>query len=201
MRYFNNDGSEASTCINGARCVVSYAYRLGLVKDKGKFMSTSGPVGFYYKNGSVSIEIMPPVDLKLNFSFTLKRKKYNACFLKVGVPHCVIFVDSYDKIDVKELGRSIRNHKTFKPEGANVNFVMAKNNVLFVRTYERGIEDETLSCGSGVLASAYIAAKLFITQSPVVCKTNGGELVVTIKDKLYIEGPANVVYDGVYYLH
>ncbi len=200
MRYFNQDGSEAAMCLNGTRCIVSYAHRLGLIQDKGKFMAATGPIGFYYKNGSVSIEIQPPVDIKLNFSFTLKRKKYKANFLRIGVPHCVIFVDSYDKLDVQTLGEAIRNHKVFKPDGANVNFVKVDNKDLFVRTYERGIEGETLSCGSGVMASAYIATKLFIAQSPITCKTRGGDLLVTIKDKLYLEGPASFVYDGVYYL-
>jgi diaminopimelate epimerase len=200
MRYFNRDGTEAAACLNGARCVVSYAFRLGLLKDKGKIGSASGPIGYYYKNGGVSIEVPPPVDVKLNFSFTVNRKKYSANFLRVGVPHCVIFVEDYKKIDVKTLGEAIRNHKTFKPEGTNVDFVTVEKESMYVRTYERGVEDETLSCGSGALASAYIATKLFMTQSPVVCKTNGGELVATIKDKLYLEGPVKYVYDGVYYI-
>ena len=200
MRYFNRDGSEAVACLNGARCVASYAYRLGLIKDKGKFASASGPIGFYYKNGNVSIEVAPPVDVRLNFSFTVNRKKYNANFLRIGVPHCIIFVDDYRKVDVTTLGQAIRNHKTFKPEGTNVDFVKVEKDGIQVRTYERGVEDETLSCGSGVLASAYIATKLFMAQSPVTCKTRGGDLVVTIKDKLYLEGPAGYIYDGVYYI-
>jgi diaminopimelate epimerase len=200
MRYFNNDGSEAAICLNGARCVVGYSFRLGLIKEKGKFISPAGPVGFYYKNNTVSIEVLPPVDLKLNFSLTVNRKKISANFLKVGVPHCVIFVESFDEIDVKKLGQAIRMHKTFKPEGTNVDFVKAEDNQLFVRSYERGIEDETMSCGTGALAAAYIATKLFITQSPATCKTKGGDLIATIKDKLYLEGPISYVYDGVYYL-
>ncbi len=200
MRYYNNDGSEASMCLNGARCVVAYAFRLGIIQDKGKFLSAYGPIGFYYKDGSVSIEVQPPIDIKMNFSFTLSRKKIRANFLRIGVPHCVIFVDSYDDIDVIKRGSAIRNHKTFKPEGTNVNFVKVERNCLYVRTYERGVEDETLSCGSGVLASAYIATKLFLAQSPLTCKTEGGELLATIKDKLYLEGTARYIYDGVYYL-
>jgi len=200
MRYYNHDGSEAAICLNGARCVVSYTFRLGLIKEKGKFISASGPVGFYYKNGTVSIEVLPPVDLKLNFSLTVNRKKYRANFLKVGVPHCIVFVDSFDEVDVKKVGQAIRHHKTFQPEGTNVNFVKVEGNDLFVKTYERGVEDETLSCGTGALASAYIATKLFVTQSPVVCITQGGDLVATIKEKLYIEGPVNYICDGVYYL-
>ncbi len=200
IRYYNKDGSEAAMCLNGARCIVAYAFRLGIIQDKGKFLSESGPIGFYYKNGSVSIEVLPPVDIKMNFSFTLKRKKMRANFLRIGVPHCVIFVDSYDDINVKAMGSAIRDHKTFKPEGANVNFVKVEHSYIYVRTYERGVEDETLSCGSGVLASAYIATKLFLAQSPLTCKTKGGELLATIKDKLYLEGPAKYIYDGVYYL-
>jgi diaminopimelate epimerase len=200
MKYYNKDGSQAAMCLNGARCIVSYAHRLGLIQDKGKFQSPTGPIGFYYKNGNVSIEVPPPVDIKLNFSFTLKRKKYQANFLNIGVPHCVMFVDSFDTIHIKDLGAEIRNHRSFKPDGANVNFVTVVDKTLIVRTYERGVEDETMSCGSGVLASAYIATKLFMTESPVTCKTQGGELIATIKDKLYLEGPAHVVYDGVYYI-
>ena len=200
MRYFNRDGSEAAACLNGARCVVGYAFRLGLLKDKGKFASASGPIGYYYRGDSVSIEVAPPVDVKLNFSFTVARKKYNANFLRVGVPHCIIFVDDFKKMDVKKLGAAIRNHKTFKPEGTNVDFVKVDKESIYVRTYERGVEAETLSCGSGVLAAAYIATKLFMVQSPVTCKTEGGEMVVTIKDKLYLEGPIKFVYDGVYYI-
>lgn len=200
MRYFNQDGSEAILCLNGARCLVSYAHRLGIVEDKGKFISQSIPVGFYYKDTSISIEVLPPTDIKLNFSLSVKRKKYHAHFLKIGVPHCVIFVDSFDEIDVGQLGQAIRNHKSFKPEGTNVNFVQIKDKSLFVRTYERGIEGETLSCGSGVLSSAYIATKLFMTQSPVIAQTRGGELLATIKDKFYLEGPVNFIFDGVYYI-
>jgi diaminopimelate epimerase len=200
MRYFNRDGSEAVACLNGARCVVSYAFRLGLLKDKGKVASASGPIGYYYRGDTVSIEVAPPVDVKLNFSFTVARKKYSASFLRVGVPHCIIFVDDLKKVDVKKLGEAIRNHKTFKPEGANVNFVKVDKESIHVRTYERGVEDETLSCGSGALAAAYIATKLFMVQSPVTCKTKGGEMVVTIKDKLYLEGSVKYVYDGVYYI-
>ncbi|KPK69414.1 hypothetical protein AMJ87_10530 [candidate division WOR_3 bacterium SM23_60] len=199
MKYYNRDGTEAAMCLNGARCTVGYTYRLGLIKEKGKFLSGVGPLGFYYKNSTVSIEVQPPTDIKLNFSITAKRKKYQASFLNLGVPHCVIFVDSYDNLDVKEVGSIIRNHKDFKPDGTNVNFVRVEKDHMFVRTYERGVEDETMSCGSGVLASAYIATKLFLAESPVTCKTQGGDLFVNLKEKLYLEGPANYVYDGVYY--
>lgn len=200
MKYYNQDGSEAEMCLNGARCIVSYAYRLGLIQEKGKFMSASGPIGFFQRNGTVSIEILPPVDIKLNFSITIKRKKYKASYLRIGVPHCVLFVDSFDDIDIRDLGEKIRNHKDFQPDGTNVNFVTHDKNKIFVRTYERGVEGETLSCGSGVLASAYIATKLFLAESPITADTRGGQLLVTIKDKLYLEGPARFVFDGVYYV-
>lgn len=199
MHYYNQDGSEADICLNGARCLVSYAHRLGLIREKGKFISASGPIGFYHKGETISIEVTPPLDIKLNFTFTIKKKKLRANYLKLGVPHCVIFVDSFEKIDIKELGQAIRNHRQFKPDGVNVNFVKTEKDHLFVRTYERGVEDETFSCGSGVVASAYIATKLFMTEPPVTCRTRGGDLTVDIKEKLYLEGPANVIYDGVYY--
>jgi len=200
MKYYNKDGSEAEICLNGARCIVSYAYRLGLIQEKGKFMSGSGPIGFFQRNGTVSIEVLPPVDIKLNFSITVKRKKYKVSYLRIGVPHCVMLVDSFDDIDIPELGEKIRNLKTFQPDGVNVNFVTHDKNRIYVRTYERGVEDETLSCGSGVLASAYIATKLFIADSPITVDTRGGQLQAIIKDKLYLEGPAKFVFDGVYYV-
>ncbi len=200
MRYFNNDGSEAELCLNGARCAINFAHRLGIIEDKGKFLTPSGPVGFAYSPESISVEILPPVDIKLNFGLTIARKKYKLSYLKLGVPHTILFVDSYDDIDIKEIGASIRNHKNFQPAGTNVDFVKVQSKKIFVRTYERGIEDETLSCGSGVVASAYIAVKLFLTESPVKVLTRGGELTVTLKDKMYLEGPVNFIYDGTYYL-
>jgi len=200
MRYFNQDGSEAALCLNGARCAISFAQRLGIIEAKGKFMTLAGPIGFYHKNKTVSIEIQPPVDIKLNFSLTVAKKKFRVHFLKIGVPHCVIFVDSYENLDIENLGRAVRNHKTFQPDGTNVDFVKQEGKGLFVRTYERGIEAETLSCGSGVLAAAYIATKLFITESPVAIKTKGGELLVELKDKMYLEGPVNFIFDGIYYV-
>ncbi len=199
MRYFNRDGSETDLCLNGSRCLVSYAYRLGLLQSKGKFMTAAGPLGYFYKDGIVSIEVMPPVDIKMNVAITVNRKKMKVHFLKVGVPHCVVFVESFDDLDVNKTGSEIREHKSFKPDGANVNFVKQEGKSIFVRTYERGVESETMSCGSGTLASAYIAVKLMYTQSPVSCKTRGGELQVTIKDKMYLEGPAHFVFDGLYY--
>uniref|UniRef100_A0A7C4XLA6 Diaminopimelate epimerase n=1 Tax=candidate division WOR-3 bacterium TaxID=2052148 RepID=A0A7C4XLA6_UNCW3 len=200
MRYFNRDGSEAELCLNGARCAVKFAHRLGIIEEKGKFLTPSGPVGFAYFPDKISIEVSPPVDIRVNFSITISRKKYKVSYLKLGVPHTVLFVDSYDDINISELGKLIREHKEFQPAGTNVNFVKADKNGISVRTYERGIEDETLSCGSGVVASAYIAVKLFLAESPVKVMTRGGELTVTLKDKLYLEGPANFIYDGTYYI-
>ncbi|MEO0206615.1 MAG: diaminopimelate epimerase [candidate division WOR-3 bacterium] len=200
MRYFNRDGSEANLCLNGARCAVKFAQRLGVIEDKGKFLTPAGPVGFAYQPDNISVEIMPPVDIKLNFSLTIARKKYKLSYLKLGVPHTILFVDSYDEIDIIELGKAIRNHKEFQPDGTNVDFVRAEKDEIFVRTYERGVEDETLSCGSGVVASAYIAVKLFMAESPVKVLTRGGELTVTLKEKLYLEGSANIIYDGTYYI-
>ncbi|MEO0106491.1 MAG: diaminopimelate epimerase [candidate division WOR-3 bacterium] len=200
MRYFNQDGSEAALCLNGARCLVGFAYRLGVVNTKGKFLTSTGPVGFFYQDNKVSIEVAPPTEIKLNLTISYGREKYKLHSLKLGVPHVVLFVDNYDDIDLEKLGPAIRNHKTFSPEGTNVNFVKQEDRGLFVRTYERGIEAETMSCGSGAVCSAYIATKLFIADSPVTVKTMGGELVVTVKDKLYLEGPFSFLYDGTYYL-
>uniref|UniRef100_A0A7C4XLE8 Diaminopimelate epimerase n=1 Tax=candidate division WOR-3 bacterium TaxID=2052148 RepID=A0A7C4XLE8_UNCW3 len=200
MKYFNCDGSEAVLCLNGARCAVDFAYRLGIINAKGKFLTPAGPIGFFHQSHAVSIEVNPPTEINLNLVIAIGQKKHKVHFLKLGVPHTVIFVDDYDEIDILKLGSAIRNHKTFAPEGTNVNFVRNDEKELFVRTYERGVEGETLSCGSGAVCSAYIAIKLFIVSSPVLVKTNGGELNVTVDDRLYLEGPVNFVCDGTYYL-
>lgn len=200
MRYFNCDGTEAAVCLNGARCAVTYARRLGAIDDKGKFLTAWGPIGFFFQGDRVSIQVLPPVDIQLNTNVTIARHKFTAHRLKVGVPHCVIFVDSFDDLDVADLGGKIRSHKLFQPDGTNVDFVKQEDQQLFVRTYERGVEAETLSCGSGAVASAYVATKLFILQSPVGIKTRGGTLVVTIKDKVYLEGATHIVCDGTFYV-
>ncbi len=200
MRYFNSDGSDAALCLNGARCAVKFAHRLGIIQEKGKFLTASGPVGFAYSPENISVEVLPPMDIKMNFSITVARKKYKLSYLKLGVPHAVMFVDSYDDLDITGIGSAIRNHKEFQPDGTNVNFVKKEPDGIFVRTYERGVEAETLSCGSGAVASGYIAAKLFLVESPIKVETKGGELIVTLKDKIYLEGPATFVFDGTYYL-
>ncbi len=92
MRYFNCDGSEAAFCLNGARCAVKYAHRLGIIGEKGKFLTPGGPIGFAYDPGDISIEILPPIDIKMNFSVTVARKKYKLSYLKLGVPHAVILL-------------------------------------------------------------------------------------------------------------
>lgn len=199
MRYFNCDGSEAEVCLNGARCCVSFAYRLGLINAKGRFITQSGPMGFYHQGDIVSIEVAPPTEIKLNYTLSIARQKYKLHLLKLGVPHAVLFVDDYDDVEIEKLGSKIRHHEAFGNEGTNVNFVKQEGKCLFVRTYERGIEAETLSCGSGAVSSAYIATKLFIVESPVIVKTRGGELTVTIKEKIYLEGLANFVFDGTFY--
>ncbi|MFQ3676057.1 MAG: diaminopimelate epimerase, partial [Endomicrobiia bacterium] len=211
MVYYNSDGSRASMCGNGARCIAYYAYELELCDDLVNFETDAGIITAEIKRGEkVKIKLTEPKRLKLDFLIKLDNgKELSLCFIDTGVPHSIIFVNDIDKIDVKSLGREIRNHKFFMPEGTNVNFVkVVDNHNLIVRTYERGVEDETLSCGTGVTASAVISAVKNLVISPVNCMTKSGE-VLTISftknepedmlspvSNLYLEGKVYHIFDG-----
>ena len=152
MRIFNPDGSEAKMCGNGARCSVLYIGRRNTELE-----TKAGIIQSQLKGNSVKIKLTEPKDLKLNLPIKVNNRTLQVNFINTGVPHTVIFVADLDKIDVINLGRQIRFHKRFAPQGTNVDFVEAlSNKSIKIRTYERGVEDETLACGTGVVASALI---------------------------------------------
>lgn len=180
MVYYNSDGSRASMCGNGARCIVHYAYELELCSDITNFETDSGIIYAEVKRADkVKIKLTEPREFKTDLMIKLENgKELSVNFVNTGVPHTVIYVDDIDKVDVKSLGREIRYHKAFSPQGTNVNFVKVKDNHnLIVRTYERGVEDETLSCGTGVTASAIISGVKDFVSSPVDCLTKSGEVL------------------------
>lgn len=214
MVYYNSDGSFATMCGNGARCVAYYAYELELCEEVVNFETAVGVVNCVIKkNHMVSLKLPEPKLLKLNLTIKLDNgKELNADFINTGVPHTVIFVDEIDKVDVENMGRQIRNHKMFFPEGTNVDFVkVTGEHNLYVRTYERGVENETLSCGTGVTASAIIAAVKHFVKPPVKCLTKSGETLVirfavnppedmiSPVSNLYLEGKVKHVFDGEFY--
>lgn len=209
MRIINSDGSEAEMCGNGARCAALYARQNGLAGGKMIFETLAGMIGAEVSGDKIRLEMPEPKDLKPGITLTSGGRKYSVNFVNTGVPHAVIFTGKADGLDVKDIGRPIRYHNAFSPRGTNVDFVEPKKgNLLKVRTYERGVEDETLACGTGVTASAVIAAAVKGFKSPVKCLTKSGEILKiyfrktggNFKD-VYLEGGALKVFCGRYILN
>ena len=196
MKYYNSDGNMGSMCGNGARCMLKFASMLGIKKSVYKFMATDGTHEAEIDlNGDVKLKMQ---DVKGVEDFT------NHYVLNTGSPHYVKTITNIMKIDVVGEGRAIRNSREYAEEGINVNFVEALDeDSIYVRTYERGVEDETLSCGTGVTAAALISAHNDNGFNRVEVKTTGGKLSVEF-DKvneqefvnIWLSGPAEMVYKG-----
>jgi len=196
MVYYNSDGNESSMCGNGGRCIVEFARGLGLVNDVAHFVAIDGEHEAIVKPGFISLKMNDVKEVELN-------KDY--CFLNTGSPHYVAFIDDVATYDVAGEGKKIRNNNRFKSEGTNVNFIEKLHDDLFVRTYERGVEAETYSCGTGVTAAALIAAIKNISTTKDYCdiKTLGGNLKVKFKKHadnsftdIWLEGSAVFVFKG-----
>ncbi|MDR2772133.1 MAG: diaminopimelate epimerase [Elusimicrobiota bacterium] len=205
MRYFNSDGSHASMCGNGGRAAAKFAFDIGAAKEKMFFQTDAGIVhANILGKDRVKLKLFNPKDLKRNIKLTIDGKKLNIDFINTGVPHAVILVDELEKVDVFSLGRAVREDKYFAPDGANVDFVQKKKDAILVRTYERGVENETLACGTGIIASAIIAVLKDIAVSPVKAIARGGdELFVSFKQEggnivnVTLEGPAVTAFTGI----
>lgn len=167
MRIFNADGSEAAMCGNGICCLMLLIQELGDGRAELAIETLAGIVLCRHSNGKIAVNLNVPKILY----WPMDCKEGKLFVVDTGVPHAVLFVDQLEKIAVDEIGRSIRSHPQFAPDGVNVNFVTVKApGDLHVRTYERGVEKETLSCGTGAAAAAYVAAELLDYPSPVhVC--------------------------------
>jgi diaminopimelate epimerase len=196
MVYYNSDGNASSMCGNGGRCIVHFAQSLGVVSTKAEFLAVDG-----MHTATISNTI---VSLKMGNVTTVKQEA-GYCFLDTGSPHHVCFVDQIDAIDVKKIGAKIR-YEMYGKQGANVNFAQKIDNHNFkVRTYERGVEDETFSCGTGVTAVAIAAhASKQTSENNINLHTPGGILNVsfTKTDNMFLEvflnGSAMAVYKGVW---
>jgi diaminopimelate epimerase len=215
MRIFNPDGSEAEMCGNGARCVTFYLKsKIKNQKSKISIETKAGVIESEVRGFNVKIKLTNPKDIKLNIPLKINNRILKVNFINTGVPHTVIFVEGLDKIDVVNLGRRIRYHKKFMPEGTNVDFVEIKDDEsIKIRTYERGVEDETFACGTGAVASAIISnIKYQISNTKgniykVNVYTRGGEILKVYferEDKnlknIWLEGRAKIIYQGVYYV-
>ncbi len=205
MRIFNADGSEAEMCGNGARCIVKYIGQRNI-----QIETKAGIIQGQAKGDNIKIKLTDPKNLKLNIPIQINNRTLRINFINTGVPHAVIFVAGLEKMDVFNLGRQIRYHKEFAPAGTNVDFVeVLNNNSISVRTYERGVEDETLACGTGAVASAIIThCRLAIADhGSINVHTKSGEVLKVYfkKEKnkfkdLWLEGRVRVVYKGEYYV-
>ena len=198
LQYWNADGSSAF-CGNGSRCGVVWAAKMGWLKGKRFVVATNRGILTARLTGKGRAEVSMPVPSKLRLGLNVKTKGglVHAHFVDTGVPHAVVFVDNMNKINVRDLGRELRFHKTFGRAGANINFVEITNDVLLIRTYERGVEDETLACGTGIVAAAFISRILGHDASPVRVKVRGGDFLnVNFEQGPHLEGPATVVFTG-----
>lgn len=204
MRIFNADGSQAQMCGNGARCTALY-----LGRKNSAIETKVGVIKSQVNGDTVKIKLTEPKDIKQNIPLEVNNRTLHVHFINTGVPHTVIFVEGLDKIDVYNLGNYIRYHKKFSPAGTNADFVeVLSNNSIKVRTYERGVEDETLACGTGAVASSLIAYRLSQTRkSPIrVLTKSGGILKVYFTEKenrftdVWLEGKAKIVHKGEYYV-
>ncbi len=195
MVYFNADGNESSMCGNGGRCFVAFANRLKVIDKSAIFNAVDGLHQATIKNGNVSLQ-MVNVNTVESFDSHL--------YLNTGSPHHVEFVDNIDEIDIKTTGRKIRNGAPYFEEGTNVNFAeLINENTIKVRTYERGVEDETLSCGTGVTAVAIAAHfKGLIKNNAINIEALGGNLTIHFEREnnnytnIMLTGPATFVFEG-----
>lgn len=195
MVYFNSDGNESTMCGNGGRCIAAFAYKMGIHKERLSFMAVDGLHQAEIKpDGSVSLSMQDVDQIEFENEFQI---------MNTGSPHYIKWVNDIEHINVKEEGRSIRNLARFHPNGINVNFALRKEGKVFVRTYERGVENETLACGTGVTAVAIASVGDEIGAFEIPVETTGGQLKVKFKKinqgsakDIILTGPALFVFQG-----
>jgi len=204
MRYFNADGGEAEMCGNGARCFARFANKVGGQKAKLSFETPAGVISAEVKGDLVTLRMTDPTDLRLDIDLPMAGEKTSVHFVNTGVPHVVIPVAKIDDADVQRDGAAIRHHKMFSPNCTNVNFIERHGpHKIAIRTYERGVEDETLACGTGIVASALIFAASEKSSSPITVLARGGDELQVGFEKVdgsfrnvTLTGPAEFVFQG-----
>ncbi|MEK6654224.1 MAG: diaminopimelate epimerase [Thermodesulfobacteriota bacterium] len=203
-RFFNADGSEVEMCGNGGRCAARFAFLKGIAGEKVSFETVAGIIDAEVRGTVVKLRLTDPRDLVMDDQIRIKKETLFVHSINTGVPHVVHFIRDPDDFAVFDTGRAIRYHEHYQPAGTNANFVAVDDqHTLRVRTYERGVEDETLACGTGSVAAALIAAKTGFVDSPVDVRVKSGERLTIhferTKDgftKVYLEGKVKVVYQG-----
>lgn len=197
MRFFNPDGGETDMCGNGARCIARLAHEIGAAPADMRFETAAGLVRAEILASLVRLHLPPAKDWRLNLSIAWEKHELPVHFVNSGVPHAVAVVDNLAAVDVPTLGRHIRRHALFAPAGTNADFIqVAGPDSLAIRTYERGVEGETLACGTGIVAAALVAEKLALVRGPVNIVTVGGDVLEVSISPLTLTGPAEHVFQG-----
>ncbi|MGF1677964.1 MAG: diaminopimelate epimerase [Candidatus Methylacidiphilales bacterium] len=205
MRYFNADGGEAEMCGNGARCFARYVQRVTRTRKKEiAFHTPAGTIRASYHGDEVRVDLTPVKGGRLEIPVSTTQGNLIVHYADTGVPHVVVPVDDISKAPVVSSGRELRHHPEFAPRGANINFMQVRQpGHIHVRTYERGVEDETLACGTGVAASAWVARALFNFKSPIRVTVHSGKvlkvyfrLVKGCVEQVQLHGGADFIYQG-----
>ena len=203
-RFFNADGSLPEMCGNGARCAARFAFLHGIAGRRMAFETRAGVIEAAVMDAGVRIRMTAPCELETGLTIALEGLPTVVSRINTGVPHVVLPVDDIATVDVVATGARIRHHRDFAPDGTNVNFVaVANSGRVSIRTYERGVEGETLACGTGAVAAALILARERRLPSPVSLTTRGGaELRVFFGlagdrfEDIFLEGDARLIYRG-----
>ena len=204
MRFFNPDGSEVDMCGNGARCVARLAHDLGVAPSRMRFDTGAGLLAAEMAGTRVQLTLTSPKDWRLDQSLELADGRHAFGFVNSGVPHVVMRVEDLDAVDVPSVGAAIRRHRAFAPKGTNANFIAVTGpQSLRIRTYERGVEAETLACGTGIVAAGLIAGRMGWVQPAVqITCANGDVLEVNYRltpdgaESVTLLGPAEYVFQG-----
>ena len=200
--FYNEDGSSAEMCGNGGRCIARYAVEKGITSDELTLETVAGIIAAKVNGAIVRVKLTAPENLKQDIVAELNGAQYKIDSLNTGVPHAIIYSDNVENVNVKEVGNGIRFHDVFAPSGTNVNFVeKIGDHDLKIRTYERGVEDETLACGTGTVASALLSSYKNLVKPPVKVETRSGEILKVDFDPangsdVYLEGLTRIGFEG-----
>ncbi|WP_395021097.1 diaminopimelate epimerase [Dongia sp.] len=207
MTYVNRTGMDGEMCGNGARCTVLRAAQLGLMRGAGTMATDAGPIRATLEGAIVTLQMTPPVDERAPLSIEIGGQGFECFSIDTGVPHTVIFLESeaaLEKLDVDGVGRALRHHAAFAPRGVNANFALRRADGSFrMRTYERGVEMETLACGTGAVAVGLMAHRKFGSAAPVLIHPTGGGLLrigfrAAAREftEVTLAGPAELIAEG-----
>lgn len=204
-RFFNADGSTAAMCGNGARCAARFAVLCGIRGPEVRFETGAGVIEARVEGRRVRIRMTDPGPIEEEVDLELSSGRFAARRIDTGVPHAVVILPAVEGLDVEGLGAEIRRHPAFAPEGVNADFICPDGRGgIAIRTYERGVEGETLACGTGAVAGALVAAKTLGLRSPVEALTRGGERLRVFFEgaggsfrNVFLEGEARLIYRGV----